>query len=204
MPKSTKRVHDSFMARANQLAQTRLKMQGLLSSGAIDSRDIEQVYTGLFIDIFTEFETSIESLFLGLISGTLRSTNYPTRCKAKIRPASMTRQVIFGFRPYVDWLPYKDRTITRAKHYLDDGKPFTNLNDNQTSNLGDYCTIRNAIAHKSEAAYSKFQDLINGLALLPNEKTPGGYLKSIPNPAANQTQYEILVLELSAILLALC
>jgi hypothetical protein len=179
-------------------------MEALFAAGDITRNDVEQVYAGLFMDVFTEFETVIESLFLGLLSGSLYSTNYPTKCKAKIRPASMTRQIVFGFRPYIDWLPYSQQTVPRARNYFDDGKPFTLLNPSQESNLDGYCIIRNALAHKSDKAYSKFQELIRGFPLLPSERSPAGYLRTTPYAISNQTQYEIAVLEFIAILKVLC
>ena len=107
-------------------------------------------------------------------------------------------------RPYLDWLPYKDQTIPRARNYFNDGKPFTLLTPSQESNLDDYCTIRNALAHKSDSARTKFQRLISGLPLLPHEKSPAGYLRSRPYSMSKQTQYEIAVLELANIANVIC
>ena len=39
-------------------------METLFSSGYIAQTDIEQVYAGLFLNTFTEFEALIEDLFL--------------------------------------------------------------------------------------------------------------------------------------------
>jgi hypothetical protein len=179
-------------------------MEALLSTGHIGVADIEQVYVGLYLDIFTEFEATIENLFLGLLDGSLYSRTYSIRRKAKIQPVSMTRQVIFMGRQYLDWLPYKDQTIPRAMMYFDSGKPFTLLTSGQKSNLNDYCIIRNALAHKSDSARIKFQGLISSLPLLPQQKSPAGYLRSKPYSGSQQTQYQIAVLELANIANVLC
>jgi len=179
-------------------------MESLFNARHIEVADIEQVYVGLYLDIFTEFEATIENLFLGFLDGSLYSRTYSIRRKAKIKPASMTRQIIFIGRQYLDWLPYRDQTIPRAKRYFDDGKPFTVLTPTQKSNLDDYCTIRNALAHKSISATTKFQALISGLPLLPIQKSPAGYLRSKPYSASQQTQYQIAVLELANIANVLC
>ena len=179
-------------------------MESLFNARHIEVADIEQVYVGLYLDIFTEFEATIENLFLGFLDGSLYSRTYSIRRKAKIKPASMTRQIIFIGRQYLDWLPYRDQTIPRAKRYFEDGKPFTVLTSTQKSNLDDYCTIRNALAHKSISATTKFQALISGLPLLPIQKSPAGYLRSKPYSASQQTQYQIAVLELANIANVLC
>lgn len=204
MPRPTSSLAATFILRNRELEQTRSKMETLLSAGHIEVADIEQVYVGLYLDIFTGFEATIEDLFLGLLTGSLYSRARSIRRKAKIKPVSMTREVISVGRQYLDWLPYKDQTIPRAMRYFDGGKPFTLLASTQKSNLDDYCIIRNALAHKSDSARTRFQGLISGLPLLPHEKSPAGYLRSKPYSWSQQTQYEIAVLELANIANVLC
>lgn len=186
------------------LGNTRSTMETLLQQGQIRQADIEQVYVGLYLDLFTEFEAMLENLFLGLLAGSLYSRSFSVQRQAKIQPVSMTRQVVFMGRQYLNWLPYKDQTIRRAKLYFRDGRPFTSLTGVQESNLDDCCTIRNAIAHKSESAKTRFEELTSGLPLLPHERSPAGYLRSMPYSTSNQTQYEIAALELANIAKALC
>ena len=107
MPRLTASLAYRFIVRSQELEQTRSKMETLLAAGHIECTDIEQVYSGLYLDIFTEFESTIEALFLGLLSGCLYSSEYRIRRKVKMQPASMARQVVFGDRPYLDWLPYR-------------------------------------------------------------------------------------------------
>ena len=179
-------------------------MEALFNAGQVGLNDIEQVYSGLYLDIFTEFEITIENLFLGLLSGSLYSRKNLIERKAKIQPVSMTRAIVFGDRAYLDWLPYRDKTIERAEVYFVDGKPFTLLTSTQKSNLDEYGIIRNALAHKSDSAKKRFQKLINGLSLLPREKSPTGFLRSRPYSASTQTQYEITVWELIDMIKNLC
>lgn len=204
MPKRTSSLADVFVARARQLENTRSKMERLLGGGDIELPDIEQVYVGLYLDIFTEFEAMIEDLFLGLLSGQLYSKVYSIKRRVKMHPASMARQVLFAGRPYLDWLPYRERTIPRARIFFDAGNPFTSLDSSQEDKVDNYHIIRNALAHKSESAYAKFQTIISGLTLLPEEKSPAGYLRSKPYSASAQTQYQIAFLELEYIARRLC
>lgn len=179
-------------------------MESLFAINNIELMDIEQVYAGLYLDMFTDFETVLEKLFIGLSDGSLYSKSHIIKCRIKIKPASLTKKVVFSNRPYVDWLPYKDRTIPRAKFWFENGEPFTILSQTNLRNLDDYCTLRNAIAHKSESAYDKFQGFVNGLPLLPQERTPSGYLRSKPYAYSAQTQFEIAVIELKQITNQLC
>lgn len=204
MPRLTTRLVDKLITRSQELERTRSKIENLLTVGYIELNDIEQVYAGLYLDIFTEFEAMIEDLFFGLLSGSLYSRQYKIERKVRIQPVSMTRQVISGDRSYLDWFPYRERTIPRAKNFFDVGEPFTLLVSSQEENLDNYYTIRNALAHKSETAYIKFQKIIDGLTLLPQERSPAGYLRSRPYAASPQTQYEIAVLELETIAKLLC
>ena len=204
MPRLARSLANKFIVRTEDLEKTRAKMEALFNAGQVGLNDIEQVYSGLYLDIFTEFEITIENLFLGLLSGSLYSRKNLIERKAKIQPVSMTRAIVFGDRAYLDWLPYRDKTIERAEVYFVDGKPFTLLTSTQKSNLDEYGIIRNALAHKSDSAKKRFQKLINGLSLLPREKSPTGFLRSRPYSASTQTQYEITVWELIDMIKNLC
>lgn len=204
MPKLTNSLTSRFVAHSKKLENTRLKVEGLLASGHVEISDTEQVYTGLYLDIFTEFESMIENLFLGLLSGQLYSRICPVKRRIKMKPSSMVQEVVFAGRPYLDWLPYRDRTIRRANIYFSRGKPFTVLSDSQMTNIDSYHVIRNALAHKSDSALKRFYDTTSGLTLLPQERSPAGYLRSTPYSTSPQTQYEIAVIELVAIIRLLC
>jgi len=202
MPRQAKKLSLKFSKRARELNVIRRKMEILCRKGDLNVIDVEEVYAGIFLDIFTEFEALIENLFLGLVSGELYSVVYSIQRKVKIIPDSMVREIVYAGKSYLDWLPYKDNTIPRAKIYFNKGEPFTLLDDQQKANLQNYHFIRNALAHKSDSATKKFEDSIRGLPLLPSEKTPTGYLRSIPHKP--QTQYQIAVINLQIIANTLC
>ncbi len=200
MPSKAITLANKFIKRTHELEITRAKMEDVLQAGHLDITDVEHVYAGFFLDVFTELETLIEDLFFGYLTGgiALAAINR----NVKFTPATMAVDVVYAGKPYLDWLPYKDRTLKRAKLFFDQGQPFSSLTEQQMSNLNDYHIIRNAIAHKSLSAHKKFQDMINHFLLLPIEKTPTGYLRS--KPSATQTQYEIAVIELGIIANTLC
>jgi hypothetical protein len=204
MPKPTKSIAKIFSQRIQNLEATRSRMERALLAGSIPLDDVAQVYAGLFLEVFTEFEALLEDLFLGLLSGELYSLTNPIKRIVIIKPVSKVQDVIFGGRPYLDWLPYAQYTLLRAQMYFEDGKPFSYLTQPQKDTLHNYILIRNAIAHKSDIARKKFEYMIRQLPLLAHERMPGGYLRSKPHAGVGQNQYEIAVIELEIIAKNLC
>ena len=200
MPSKTNKLLTEFIEHSKKLESVRIKIEDLFSKGKLSTFDAEQVYAGLFLDIFTELESKIEQLFIGLLNGKFYSSSSSIKRMVKMTPVDKTKDVLFGDKIYLAWLPYPAMTIPRARRYLFDGKPFTLLDQPQKDNLNNYHIIRNAITHKSDFSKSKFLQLINHLTLLPSEKTPTGYLRSKPSGHSGQTQYEISVYELENII----
>lgn len=203
MAKLTKRLHENFERQLLSIEATRNKMEKLYSTHQINTSDIEHVYAGLFMELFTDFEALLEELFFGLLNGKLFTRVYPVVKKANINPKSEIKNIVFGGKAYVNWLPYKEHTLPRAKLYINSGEPFSRLTNPDIIKITNYHVIRNAIAHKSENSLDKFNSIIAALPLLPNEKTPTGYLRSNPH-VAGQTQFEIAAIELKTLTNTLC
>jgi len=203
MPRKTTTIATSFSKSVSNLETTRVKMEQLLMAAQIQIPDIERVYAGLFLDMFTHFESILETLFLGLLAGDLYSPTQNIVRLATITPRPITRDIVFNWRAYIDWIPYTEKTIPLANNYFQNGLPFTVPSKPQMANLRDYHTIRNALAHKSKSAHDSFQNMIASLPLLPQQKTPAGYLRTTP-AGVGQTQYEIAAIELQSIANALC
>ncbi|MBM4066826.1 MAG: hypothetical protein FJ266_14525 [Planctomycetes bacterium] len=181
----------TFRKKVLFLERIRVKFETLLNRGEILNDDIQQAYCGLYLDLFTEFEALLEQLFFGLLEGNYYSSDMLVKKRIKVQPSTMFSEIVFHKRSYLDWLPYSDHTIPRAKLFLDNGYPFTKLSKPQIDRLDDLHKIRNAIAHKSKKAEKDFNNVIINLTLLPSERKPAGFLRSIPSSAAGNTQYEI-------------
>ncbi len=119
-------------------------------------------------------------------------------------PATKAQEVVFEGKSYLDWLPFPEYAIPRAKRFLHNGEPFSLLDDNEKATLKKYHLLRNAVAHKSASAKAKFEAVIGNPALTPREKTPKGYLRTLPYGPGGLTQYQIAVAELQAIATKLC
>jgi hypothetical protein len=204
MPRRPTFLAREFSAKLALLEQTRAKVEVLFPQGHLDRPEVEAVYAGLFIDGFTEFEALIERLFLGLFDGSFRSVTHPATRLFRVVPKAFSRPVVFDGDSYVDWLPVQDRTIPRAKRFLDSGIPFSSLTQPEKQDLKSAHLLRNALAHKSDAATKHFLASINQQALLPHETTPPGYLRSSPQGPNGLTQFGIKMNLLSAVAQKLC
>lgn len=202
MPKLTLRLHQSFEVQVSSIESTRNKMEILFQNGHINVSDIQHVYAGLYLELFTDFEALLENLFFGLLNGRLFTRTYPVLKKATIAPVTELKNIVQSGKSYVAWLPYNDNTLKRAKLYINSGEPFCRINQVEIQKITDYHNIRNAIAHKSENSYEKFNLIIKDLTLLESEKTPTGYLRS--KPSNTQTQFEIAAIELKILTNTLC
>lgn len=203
MPRLTVRLHESFELKTSSIESTRNKMEVLFSTGNIDTQDIEHLYAGLYMELFTEFESLLEHLFFGLYDGTYFSRAYSINRKSRISPSTEIQPIVYGGKAYVNWLPYKEHTLKRALLYFNSGEPFQQLKNPEVQRITDYHIIRNAIAHKSPNSLNKFNNMISHLSLLPSEQTPTGYLRSIPH-GTGQTQFEIAIVELKLLTRKLC
>jgi len=201
-PLAISRLARDYVASIKSLEGTRSKVEDLLNRGELSVSDTEQVYAGLFLSAFTEFEALIEDVFLGILSGTHSSTT--SKRRVKIIPVSLTREILFEGRQYLDWLPLEKHTHKRAKRFLNNGDPFSGLSAAEEKNLERLHFLRNAVAHKSDNAKVKFEASIQHLSLLPQEKTPTGFLRSKPQGSSGLNQYQIAVLALESAAQKLC
>ena len=204
MGKRSSTLLRTFRAKITNLEGIRQKYESLFATAGLALDDIYQGYSGLYLDLFTEFESNLEALFIGLLTGDYYSSDPIVKRKVRFVPSSMSVEVLYSGRSYLDWIPYPNHTISRANRFFDNGFPFTKLTEPQKQRLNNLHIIRNAIAHKSSKAQSEFQTLISYLTLLPHERTPAGYLRSIPNPATGDTQFQIAAQDLDGICTVLC
>lgn len=203
MAKSTIILSNDFRTRLHSLEFTRKKLDILFSSSSITRRDIEQVYQGLFLESVAAFESFIEELFLGLLTGQVNPHSTRTSPKVIFASRSTAMPIVFAGRFY-DWLPY-NRTSERAEHFFKNGHPFSALLPNDISKTEEFRLIRNVIAHKSDHAKKLFEKSVIGLtALPPRERRVGGYLVGHFRSSPPQTRYENLIIDMAAIFEKIC
>jgi hypothetical protein len=186
------------MLRVRSLEQTRTKMEDLFANAAVAKRDVEHVYGAIFVAACASFEAMIEDLFLKLLTGQVRVPR-SVKVKATFRSDLAARDVVFGDRKYLDWIPY-DRTIKRAESLFYGGRPFSKLGNNEKVVIKEAFLIRNAIAHKEGHARRQFDvEVANKRVLRPRDRTPTSFLRSLHSTGPDVTQYEQFIGELTSI-----
>jgi hypothetical protein len=136
-----------------------------------------------FLRAFTGWEVFLEETFVLYLLGhkppkgpAPRRYGFPQDKNAAIEWCS-------DGRDYAKWNVADVRK--RANRWFKDGKPFTPALQAQQSRLDQLVTIRNAIAHESSAARSKFETVIRQeLQALPANMTVGGFLMTL-KPRSN-------------------
>ena len=205
MPKDAIELANDFSAHVRYLDTTRRKLERLFAMGVVVKRDIDQVYSGIYMECLTSFERLIEDLFIGLLSNRLVTSQTDTVPLVEFRNKQAIRPMVYAGRNYVDWIPYH-QTEERAKIFFRNGQPFTNLNAHDKNVIGQCTYVRNAIAHKSLRAKKVFDEQV--LSRLPplmaREKTPTGHLRSVFRNNPMQTRYENYVFEMTALARKLC
>lgn len=128
-----------------------------------------------FLRAFTSWEVFLEETFLLYLLG-----HRPPKGAAPRRygfPPSREAAVEWctDGRDYAKW--NVSDVQRRADRWFRRGKPFTPALQRQRSRLDQLVTIRNAIAHESSSARSKFEALVrNELGALPANTTVGSFL----------------------------
>ena len=203
MSRSATSLSDKLAARLRTFEKSRKKIERLLRSGHVTRHDVNLFYEGIFLKTITSFESFLEELFIGLLTGGIEPGRN-VRLRAQFKSSVIARDITFGGRAYVDWLPY-DHTEKRANAFFRRGQPFSRLDRCDKRELDRMLTIRNSIAHQSRAARTKFNDnVLASIPLLPSERTPAGFLRSVLSLEPIQTQYQNIAGECSLLAHKLC
>jgi hypothetical protein len=189
VPKPATTLSDSYTSRLLAFERARRKFERLLAKGDITRHDVSLFYEGILIRTVTGFEGLMEELFVGLLAGSIMPGRN-VHPRVTFNSPIVARDVMLGGRAYVDWLPYH-HTDKRASAFFRGGCPFTNLEKADIKLLEKLILIRNAVAHQSRSARNKFEnEVIGGAPVLPVERTPAGYLRTMFRTAPDQTRYE--------------
>lgn len=189
MPRLASTLSDSYAARLRTFDRARRKLESLLVEGRVTRNEVSMFYEGIFLRTVTAFEGLMEDLFVGLLAGGI-TPGRNVHPRIIFKSHTVARDVMLGGRAYVDWLPY-NFTHTRAQAFFRGGVPFCNLEKPDKRLLERIVLVRNAVAHQSRSARGKFEDEVIGTApVLPIERTPSGYLRTVFRTAPDQTRYE--------------
>jgi hypothetical protein len=155
-----------------------------------------------FLRAFLAWEMFVEHSFILYLSG-----QKPPRGRAPRRYAfppnqeTASRWVIPERRPYAEWTDPQD-VLGRSERFFHHGRPFAPVLRSNVTMLQEAKVIRNAIAHMSQGARQKFENLVRQkLTTLPPKTTVGGFLSTtIPTvgPPISFLEFYIAKIEFTA------
>jgi hypothetical protein len=182
----------AFQTRVRTLTRARLRAEDLHTRGQMRLSDVELLYEALFMNLVRAFESTIEKCFLGLIAGTHKSVQSGVRPIVTTGSIITARRIVSSDRSFLDWLPYENHTRKRADAFFSRGKPFIKLPAQVTRQLTEVLTTRNAIAHESAHAHRQFRrQVLGNLPLLPRERRPAAFLRTIYAHHPAETRFEL-------------
>lgn len=202
MPRLAIAISNEFTARLRTIERARAKIERLFLLGHVKRHDVDLFYEGIFLRTVTSFEGLLEELFIGLLTGGIQGSGVHPR--VNFRSAAVARDIVLSGRPYVVWLPYS-HTENRAAAFFRAGEPFSLLASADKSFLTRMLIIRHAVAHESRTARRRFEkEVLRAASLLPMERTPGGFLRSVFRATPRQTQYEEIAASCALLSRKLC
>lgn len=140
-----------------------LSVAGGGAGGPVAPRDVrERLLESVFLNAVTALEAFLEGLFFKAVTGAIRTGNVQPVIRFPSEETAW-KLVTPPRDRYLGWLPFAD-TSARARIFLVDGLPFTLLDDRDhlRTRLTEALTLRNMIAHRSDYARQKFDDLVGG------------------------------------------
>ena len=179
-----------FQRSLQRLNSTRHRMEKLFAAQRINRTDLDSVYEALFLRAVTSFEAFLEDLFIAILVGRAQYSKHRVKVLISATSRESLMQILLQGNAFMNWLPFNN-SEKRARLYLRDGRPFTDLDDGDKSQLKTITVIRNAIAHKSDHAISEFERTVTGSApLLASERSPAGFLRSRITSGPAQSRFE--------------
>ena len=202
-PKPALSVAEELRSRARGLEHYLRRQERLHAAGLLTASDVCRSYGGALLSFAADLEAHIERLFIAFLRGRIAFPGDLQRCLVTIKSDVVARAVIRGDKRYVDWLPF-EQTVKRADAYFSGGMPFHGLQSQDVRSFERISIIRNAIAHRSSFARTRFLDTFvhNVAPLPPMQRRPEGYLRGVH--AGNQTRFEFLMSAAVAAFRSLC
>ena len=101
MPKRSIRssiYYERLLGHLKNIEHTRKKMESLYSQKKIAERDLNFVYSGLFLDIITHFENTIENMFIDLLIGKSIHSSKKVKVKVAFPSKNICRDIIYELK----------------------------------------------------------------------------------------------------------
>lgn len=204
MSKNSEDIVETLHRKFKTLDRIRNKQESLFKKCCLNKRDIEEVYSAVFLNAVVSFEALIEQLFIGLLAGQIEHSKYNVKAKICVRNSVVARELVCLTKNYFSWLPFEN-TQNIAPVFFSGGRPFSFLDSEDRKKIKKCLCLRNAIAHQSEHALNRFKkEVINGVTLMPRERNPKSFLRSQFSSSPVTVRYQVLIGDLLVIARKLC
>ena len=168
----------AYGGRIKRLRNCCARIDAELGCRHLSVTDCDLLYESSFLNATAFFESLLEDVFTEMVCG---RPSQEQRHFSLVRPVSKEafRNIFRKNGEYAVVLPYP-KMVEMAKVFLNDGLPFTLIDQPDRDLLSQSVKIRNAIAHKSRRAVSDFKRDVPGVNMLPsNRQVPGVFLRTI-------------------------
>lgn len=129
-----------------------------------------------FLKIFISWEFFLEQTFVRYMCGGITSSGYCPNRYVQPQKLEHAMRILLQNKEYIDWTRWNEVKMW-AKNFFKDGNPYERVILGSEVKLNEMKTIRNRIAHHSEAATVRFHNLVrNKLGSIPRGITPGKLL----------------------------
>ncbi len=179
-----------YKSRLDHLRSCCTRVNELHGHGYLSVSDCDLLYESTFLNSIALFEGLLDELLTEFMCGK-RSRKRGHYALMSTTSMKNYRTIVLQGRKYVECLPYKDFLDT-VKLYLNEGKPFTEIDNADRGILAQAVLVRNAIAHRSGHALSRFRDDVAGVAgLPPHRRFPGPLLRKQYRAFPTQQWHEL-------------
>ena len=162
---------------AHKLAEDAQRWSGAGSRPYITRRRSDSMVELAFLRSFLAWERFLEESFILYLLGKQPPRGSRPRRFAMAPDAKAAQEFVCEGRGYTTW--DGSSTMTRARRFFRGGRPYTNAIEPRRHLLSEAQTIRNAIAHESQAARQRFETLVRDkLGTLPPKTTIGRFLST--------------------------
>lgn len=153
--------------------------------------DVELLYSSCFSSVFSQWEVFLEDVLFETVCGTESKKRGNARYVMFRSKESFRKVVLPESHSYLS-MATVEKAATFASRFVQNGRPISRVSPQYRSHITQAVLIRNAIAHDSGTAKSRFREGVPGVrALPPAKQQPGSFLRHMFRLSPNQRRYEI-------------
>ncbi len=167
------RVEDSF-------AENRLRVT-----------DVELVYSSSFLSVCSHWESLLKAVIVETVCGDESRRRCNRRLASFEKRQHLEELLLFPGKDYVS-IPTLKHAEALAGLFISQGRPISEVSEQNRTLLQQAVWVRNAIAHESPFALKTFSTKVPGVSALPRSKrSPGAFLRHEFRQAPSQRRYEL-------------